>query len=196
MIVAALGAGAFFVLRPTEGEPNGQEPEEPPVPEFQFELGQVTTVPLDDKPSDPVIDEAAAEVEALLDDLYTLGFIDPARWENGRFSGLASLFSGPAARQARRDREDLTLGSAAPQVERVEPGKGRLTLDLLVDEQQTPVAAIAETRFRATGLTVSGERLNILHGGQFHLRPVDGTWLIVGYEVNGNLETVGGGATP
>ncbi len=171
-------------------------PEEPPLPEFQFEISQVRTVPMDAKPGKAEVNEAAADVEALLDELYTLGFIDPARWENGRFSGLTTLFSGPAARQARRDREDLTLGTAAQQIERVEPSAGTLELSLLMDPKARPVAAIAETRFEAVGRTMQGQDLTILHEGRFILRPVEGAWLIVGYEVTGNLETEGAEVGP
>lgn len=186
LLVGALGVGGYVLSRPDTGTP-GTAATEPPVPDFSFDLGRTRISAVDDRPSDASREAAVEEVHLLLDDLYTLGFVDPDRWQDGTFPGLADFFDGPAARQAVEDLDDLTLGTAATQLRRVEPRRSRLVVSLLFDEEEAPVSAFAETAFRAGGTASDGTGVRIEHEARFLLRPSAGGWRIVGYEVQGEL---------
>jgi hypothetical protein len=93
-----------------------------------------------------------------------------------------------ASEVAGRDLADLTLGPASSQVEFVDPGRSRLAVQFLVGQEGNPFAAVAIATFRATGDLTGGGTLKIAHRGRYIMRPVDGSWMIVGYTVDGELE--------
>jgi hypothetical protein len=195
LLVTMVGAGAFVLLR--RGG-TGADAEERPVPEFSFQLGRIKSAAVGEPPRDPQVASTAEEVHAVLDRLYTIAFVDPGEWEGGRFPAISSLFGGPASRQAAEDLEDLSLGSAAPHIDRVQPRRSRLIVSLLYDDRAGAASAIAEATFRAVGRTMDGRRLHIDHEGRYLLRPSKDGWRIVAYRVDGALEAsdpAGGSAT-
>jgi len=197
-VLAGAGAGAWALLR--EGGPG--EEEDLPVPDLVWEVGRVRSTPVDADASQGDLESARDAVTDLLDRLYTTAFVDPAEWGDGSFPELGSHFAGPAASRADRDRDDLTLGGDAARIERVEPTEARLRLSFLVDPQAAAYAAVATATFRADGRTTDGGALMILHRGRYVVRRVEGEWLIVGYDVEGSVESVADpgpgtpGATP
>ena len=186
--IAVIGALAWFLLFREDGLIG------PNVPEFSFELERVKGRGTDG-PGDPdALRGMAEDIRSTLDAMYVAGFVDPGKWEGGRFPEVLEAFSGPAARQARRDLEDLTLGPTSRRLELVQPKPGRLDVTFLLDGTR-PIAAVAFTTFRGVGEINSGGRLDIQHRGEYMMREVDGSWLIVGYDVDGSLERApsGGG---
>jgi hypothetical protein len=190
LAAAAIGAGAFFLLR-------GAEPGEEKVvtPPFRFELDEVRSVRVDGKVSEKAKDAASEQITEVLSRLYDTAFVQPGQWKGGRFPTLGSYFAGRAARRAVRDLESLTLGADARRIERVQPELGTVEIDLLVDPDRQPYAAIARTSFEAGGRTRGGQPLQIVHQGRYVVRPVEGSWLVVGYQVEGSVEAGPGGAT-
>ena len=190
MATAAIGAGAFFLL-------GGPEPEDEVVtPPFEFELEDVRSVRVDGKIPKKAGEAASEQITAVLSRLYDTAFVQPDQWKGGRFPALGSYFAGRAAKRAVRDLESLTLGADAGRLERVQPELGTVEIDLLVDPSRQPYAAIAHTSFEAGGRTRGGEPLRIVHQGRYVVRPVEGSWLVVGYQVEGSVEAgPGGGAT-
>lgn len=191
LLIAAVGAGAFALLR--RGDENGGAGEEP-VPEFTFQLAGDRVSALGDEPREQRRAEAVEAVHALLDELYTVAFVDPAAWQDGGFPDLPALFDGAAADRAVEDLDGLSLGAAAAQVRRVEPRRSRLTISLLFDERSEAIAALAEASFRGRGRTEDGRRLTIEHEGRYLLRRLDRGWRIVGYDVRGELDAASSGA--
>lgn len=196
--MAGAGAGAWALLR----DGGSGEQEELPVPDLVWEVGRVRSIPVDaDAPQDD-LESARDAVTDLLDRLYTTAFVDPAEWGGGRFPGLGSYFAGQTAPRAERDLDDLTLGGDAAAIERVVPTRARLRLSFLVDPEARPYAVVATTTFRADGRTNDGGALAIAHRGRYMVRQVEGEWLIVGYDVEGSVESVADpgpgtpGATP
>ena len=192
LAAAAIGAGAFFLLRGAESE------EEVAVtPPFEFELEDVRSVKVDGKISQEASESASEQITAVLSRLYDTAFVQPDQWRGGRFPSLRSYFAGRAARRAVRDLESLTLGADARRIERVRPELGTVEIDLLVDPDRQPYAAIAMTSFEAGGRTRGGQPLRIVHQGRYVVRPVEGSWLVVGYQVEGSVDAgPGGGTTP
>jgi hypothetical protein len=192
-IVAGLiivGALAWFILFREDGLIG------PDVPEFSFELERVKGQGPDGAGNAEALRGPAEDLRSTLDAMYVAGFVDPGKWEDGRFPEVLEAFSGSAARQARRDLEDLTLGPTSRRVETVQPKPGRLNISFLLDGTR-PIAAVAFTTFRGVGELTSGGRLDIQHRGEYVMRVVEGSWLIVGYDVDGSLERTssGGGGT-
>lgn len=192
-LVAIAGVGYVLYLRDGDGGPGGRE-----IPEFTFEVNNVRQIPVDRRARGEDVDRETEVVHALLDTLYTNGFVDPRLWEEGTFPGVRDLFAGRAARRAARDLGDLTLGGISKRLELVNPREGKLNISFLVDERRDLYAAVADTRFRARSLLPRGDRLQILHVGTWFLRPIDGAWRIVGYEVEGAQDSgpPAAGATP
>lgn len=191
LVAGAIGAGAFFLLR-------GGEPEkEAKTPPFRFELDTVRSVRVDGKISEKDREAASKQIAAVLSRLYDTAFVQPDRWKRGRFPTLGSFFAGRAAERAVEDVESLTLGADARRIERVRPQLGTVDIHLLADPNSQPYAGIARTTFEAGGRTKGGQPLRIVHQGRFVVRPVEGSWLVVGYEVEGSVEAgPGGEATP
>jgi hypothetical protein len=178
--VALVGVAAWFVLFRGNGLIDD-------VPEFSFELGRVKGQGVEGAGSAEALLGPAEKLRSTLDAMYVAGFVDPGKWENGRFPEVLEAFAGPAARQARRDLEDLTLGPTSRRLERVEPKPGRLNVSFLL-EGRRPLAAVAFATFRAVGELANRGRLSIEHRGEYVMSVVDGAWRIVGYQVQGSLE--------
>jgi hypothetical protein len=186
--IAVIGVLTWFLLFREDGLIG------PNVPEFSFELERVKGQGTDGPGNPDALRSTAEDVRSTLDAMYVAGFVDPGKWEDGRFPEVLEAFSGPAARQARRDLEDLTLGPTSRRLELVRPEPGRLNVSFLLDGTR-PTAAVAFTTFRGVGELTGGGRLDIQHRGEYMMRVVDGSWLIVGYDVDGSLERApsGGG---
>lgn len=194
LAVTAIGGGAFVLLR--GGREGGGGGEERPPADLAWEVGFTKVVAVDEKPPQARVDSATEEISALMDELYTTAFVDPARWGGGSFPDLDSYFSGPAAQRAVEDLEQLTLGSLAPRVARVDPGASRLNISVLVDEDSGTTAAIARAAFRADARTKGGEKFKIFHRGRYLMEQVDGGWRITGYDIAGEINPSAGVGEP
>ena len=176
--VAVIAVATWSLLRGASGEVPG--------PTFSLDLRSVTGVAVTGRAEGNELDGSAAGVRATVDALYTAGFVDPAKWQGGRFPHVLAAFVGPAAARARGDLEDLTLGSTSGLVRAVEPEPGGLAIRFLLDDGR-PLAAVARTTFTATAALRDGGTLRIVHRGRYLLRPQGARWTIVGYDVNGRL---------
>ena len=157
-------------------------------PVFSFDLRSVTGVAVTGRAEGDELAGRAAGVRATVDALYTAAFVDPAKWEGGRFPQVLAAFAGSAAARARGDLDDLTLGSTSGLVRSVDPEPGGLAIRFLLDDGR-PLAAVARTSFTATAALREGGTLRIVHRGRYLLRPEGGRWTIVGYDVNGRLHS-------
>lgn len=187
MLLAAISATLFFVLRERGVLPPPLGPDEPEVPEFSFVVEKAAAFPLARRPRPEPRAKAVEEVRGVLDDLYIAGFLDPGQWTDGGFAAALEQFAETTAREARRDLDDLTVGDTGAQLEAVAPQEGLLNVSLLFDTQRRPLVAVAETTFRAVGELTAGGEVSIEHRGEYILRLVRGRWAIVGYEVRGKI---------
>jgi LCP family protein required for cell wall assembly len=133
--------------------------------------------------------DLAGPVEAIrrtIGELYTIGFVDPERWQGGEFPSLFRLFAADVREQASWDVAHLTLGPAARLVDAVRPRPARLAVRFLADASDHPVAAVADVRF--AGTAEAGEvRAPITHEGEYVLRRLNGEWRVVSYDVRGRV---------
>jgi LCP family protein required for cell wall assembly len=191
--IAALLVPALLVAACTTdgaGEPSpsaratsrAPSPSASPAYELVVDLRDVGADGVDGAPRRARLRGPARAVRDTMTRLYSTAFVDPDAWRGGTFPGLYPLFAGPARRQARRDLSSLTLGSVARQLDAVEPRRARLGVRFLADARDRPVAAVATMRFEGVGHAGDDERA-ISHEGEYTLRPVSGSWRIVGYDV-------------
>jgi hypothetical protein len=195
LLLVGVGVGAYLFFR------NGEQAEPPrrpaPAKPFAFTRGETHFVSVGGSAAKltPEQREAArAGVDGVLNDLYDAGFVTKSRWEKGAFTSVLQHFAAPAAESAQEDLAELTLGPEAQRLQSVKPESGVLQVAFLMNKQD-PLAAIAETEFQGLGKLSGGGDLAVLHQGRFFLRLIDGAWRIVGYEVDGSLDS-GSAATP
>ena len=194
LLLVGVGVAAYlYFTREEEKAPRPAQPAEP----FVFTRGQTHFVSIGgsvEKLTPEQKESARAGVDNVLSDVYDAGFVTKSRWEKGAFSSVFQHFAEAAAEQAQDDLSELTLGPEALQLQSVTPETDTLTVDFLMNKQD-PLGAIAESEFRAAGKLPGGGILTISHQGRFFLRLIDGAWKIVGYQVDGNLDS-GTAATP
>jgi hypothetical protein len=184
LVAAAIGVAVwFFLFRDGSGFLDAGDE----TPTFRFDLRKVSSVALEGKGSGPALKQAALDLQATLDAMYSAGFVDPAQWEDGEFPAVLEAFSARASDGAREDLPDLTLGPAARELDSVEPGRSRLDVRFLLTPNRQPFAAVATTTFHAEGALEGGGSLSVVHRGRFLMQRIDGEWLIVSYDVDGKL---------
>ncbi|MGH2723529.1 MAG: hypothetical protein ACRDI0_04545 [Actinomycetota bacterium] len=183
MIVAVLGTGLWFLLRDSGLLGDGDD-----TPEFTFTVGRVKGLGKADKGSQPRLRRTAGELAGTLDAMYLAAFVDPNKWEEGTFPEVLEAFGADAADRARQDLDELTLGPAWAEMSRVRPDVGTLDVRFLLGGTGKPFAAVAITRFEATGDLEAGGAVEVAHAGKYLMRPEEGRWVIIGYQVDGRLK--------
>jgi hypothetical protein len=198
LATVALGVGgvAFWLATgppPAEKRITGPSPVPSPTPTYPLvvEVGRVEEIVVGDRVDRPDVRTAAGSVRETLTSLYTTAFVEPSRWARGRFPQLGESFAGDARVESMRDVKDLTLGPTARRLEAVRPRRARVNMRILVGAEGRPISTIALMEFRATGVGATVGDIPIRHHGRYVLRPVDGRWLVVAYEVRGRLGTGG-----
>jgi hypothetical protein len=193
LLLVGVGVGTYVFLRSDGGEP---PPAAKPKP-FLFTRGQTHFFSIGGSAAKltPEQKEAArAGVDGVMSDVYDAAFVTRSRWEGGAFSSVLQHFAPEALEEARKDLAELTLGSEARRLQSVKPESGILEVAFLLRKLE-PMAAIATTEFHAQGRLSGGGGLSVTHEGKYFLRLIDGQWRIVGYEVDGALDS-GGPGTP
>jgi polyisoprenyl-teichoic acid--peptidoglycan teichoic acid transferase len=160
-----------------------------PVHELSMTLREVDANGVEGRIRRSDLAEPTREVRRTISELYTIGFVDPLRWQDGEFPSLFRLFAGPVRDQASRDIADLTLGPAARDVDALQPRRALLDVRFLADGQARPLFAVADARF--AGIAQAGEtRAPVTHEGEYVLRRVNGEWRVVSYDVHGHVPNV------
>jgi hypothetical protein len=151
------------------------------------DLRRVDGIPVEGRVPPQQVRAVAEDVRETMTGVYSTGFVDTAQWHDGRFPALFDYFATGAQQEARRDLEDLTLGSTSRRLEVVRPDRARLGVRVLVGSGGRAVSAVAIMQFLATGFAGDEREFPIHQQGRYVLRPVGGRWLIVAYDVRGRL---------
>jgi LCP family protein required for cell wall assembly len=124
--------------------------------------------------------------------LYSIGFVDPELWVDGRFPSVFELFARDIHPKVRRDLEDLTLGPVSRRLSLVRPRHARLNVRFLTDRHGVPIVAFAAIDFAGTGYAAELEdvELPIRHEGRYTMRRSHGRWRIVAYDVRGRVPSL------
>jgi hypothetical protein len=189
VVLVAIGVAILLALRGGGGPIIGGGDE--PAPPFDFIVKPATAIP-----TAPDADEAALsasaggvaqEITPMIDDMYTNAYLDPSNWRHDDYEEVFTAFAPDAAATAEQSVVTLTLGATAGDVfDTVEPGKSKLTYQVLFDPDGAPESAVVSVIFRATAERKNGTFLAIVSEGEFFLRQVDGQgegWTITAFDV-------------
>jgi hypothetical protein len=128
-------------------------------------------------------EDVAQEITPTIDDLFTNGYLDPSNWRDGDYEEVFATFAPDAVATAEENVEILTLGANAGDVfATVDPGKSKLSYEVLFDPDGALETAVVSVIFRATGERKDGTYLAIVSEGEFFLRQLDG-WQITAFDV-------------
>jgi hypothetical protein len=188
--VVLVAIGVAFLLTRGGGGPiigGGDEP----APPFDFIVKPAAAIPTapdaDDAALSASADEVAQEITPMIDDLYTNAYLDPSNWRHDDYEEVFTAFAPGAAATAEQSVETLTLGATAGDVfDTVDPGKSKLTYQVLFDPDGAPESAVVSVIFRATAERKNGTYLAIVSEGEFFLRQIEGQgegWTITAFDV-------------
>ena len=185
VVLVAIGVAILLALRGGGGPIIGGGDE--PAPPFDFIVKPATAIPTapdaDEAALSASADEVAQEITPMIDDLYTNAYLDPSNWRHDDYEEVFTAFAPDAAATAEQSVETLTLGATAGDVfDTVDPGKSKLTYQVLFDPDGAPESAVVSVIFRATAERKNGTFLAIVSEGEFFLRQVDG-WTITAFDV-------------
>ena len=185
IVLVAVGVGALLLLSGGDVPIIGGEDEA--APPFDFIVKPATAVATVTEPDETALsasaDEVAQEITPTIDHLFTDAYLDPANWRHGDYEEVFAAFAPDAAPTAEQSVETLTLGATAGDVfQTVEPGKSKLTYQVLFDPDGAPETAVVTVIFRATGERKDGTYLAIVSEAEFFLRQIDG-WKITAFDV-------------
>jgi hypothetical protein len=189
-LVLAAVALAVFMLSGDEPEKRARK-KEPPPPPFAFTDVESTFVSsgisIQDVPQGDQ-DEAAAQLTEVMNTMYDAGFVTRSRWADGTFPDVLAQFEAEASTRAQEDLAELTLGPESAQVTEVTPGESALAISVMFGADG-PVGAVARASFEAEAALKEGVAMTVAHHGVYFLRPVEEGWKVVGWEVDGSLDT-------
>jgi len=185
VVLVAIGVAILLALRGGGGAIIGGGDE--PAPPFDFIVKPATAIPTAPDADEAALSASAAEVAQeitpMIDDLYTNAYLDPSNWRHDDYEEVFTAFAPDAAATAEQSVETLTLGATAGDVfDTVEPGKSKLTYQVLFDPDGAPESAVVSVIFRATAERKNGTFLAIVSEGEFFLRQID-EWTITAFDV-------------
>jgi hypothetical protein len=189
VVLVAIGVAILLALRGGGGAIIGGGDE--PAPPFDFIVKPATAIPTAPDADEAALSASAAEVAQeitpMIDDLYTNAYLDPSNWRHDDYEEVFTAFAPDAAATAEQSVETLTLGATAGDVfDTVDPGKSKLTYQVLFDPDGAPESAVVSVIFRATAERKNGTFLAIVSEGEFFLRQIDGQeegWTITAFDV-------------
>jgi hypothetical protein len=188
VVLVAIGVAILLALRGGGGPIIGGGDE--PAPPFDFIVKPATAIPTapdaDETALSASADEVAQEITPTIDDMYTKAFLDPSNWRHDDYEEVFATFAPHAAATAEQAVETLTLGATAGDVfDTVDPGKSKLSYEVLFDPDGAPETAVVSVIFRATAERKAGTYLAIVSEGEFFLRQIEGqeSWMITAFDV-------------
>jgi len=158
----------------------------PGTPAFRFtkstkELVRTSSGPINERHRE-ASERAATAARSILTDLYTEGFLDPANWEQGRYTDAFRGFAVGARQQAEARSGLLTAGAqAGDRYDWILAVSGRIATRILLDRAGNPTLVVSVVRFSAAAL--GAEPLTLRSSGQFFFERIDGSWKIVSFHV-------------
>ena len=192
VVLVAIGAAILLATRGGGGPIIGGGDE--PAPPFDFIVKPATAIPTAPDADHAALSanagEVAQEITPMIDDLYTNAYLDPSNWRHDDYEEVFTAFAPDAAATAEQSVETLTLGATAGNVfDTVDPGKSKLSYQVLFDPDGEPETAVVSVIFRATAERKNRTYLAIVSEGEFFLRQIDGQqgqeggWTITAFDV-------------
>jgi hypothetical protein len=190
--VLAVGGLAFALTGGNDGPlgplvPGTGEPDRV-TPEFAFREGKaqaVATVAAQSaKQLDAEAQRVSKETTTVIDDLYTAAFLDPDNWTNGTYDSAFEVFDEASGQEARSGLDALTAGASAGETfDDIQPGPSVIHSRVLMDAKGQAASVVARVTFTARAANTDGTITLLVSDGEFFLRPVDGEWKVVAFDV-------------
>ena len=185
VVIVAIGVGILLLLSGGDVPIIGGDEEV--TPPFDFIVKGADAVATVSDPDEAALDasaeQVAAEITPTIDDLFTNAYLDPSNWKHDEYEEVFATFAPDALGTAEQSVETLTLGATAGDVfDTVDPGKSKLSYQVLFDPDGAPETAVVTVIFRATGERKDGTYLAIVSEGEFFLQQLDG-WKITAFDV-------------
>jgi len=185
IVLVAVGVVILLMLSGGDVPIIGGDDEAAPPFDFIVEpaTGVGTVIDADEAALSASADEVAQEITPTIDDLFTDAYLDPSNWRHDDYEEVFETFAPDAVATAEQSMETLTLGATAGDVfDTVDPGKSKLSYEVLFDPEGAPETAVVTVIFRATAERKDGTYLAIVSEGEFFLRQLDG-WKITAFDV-------------
>ena len=190
-VIILVGVGAFFLLN-KGGNSGTHAVVTPPssVARFNFKVQKTEAVPTtatDPKKLQGAAESAAKGIAKTLSDMYRWAFLDPSNRSDGSYDEVWNYFSDPVASRAQQDDATLTLGpGAGDKFSGVDPGRGAMQVQVLMDAHGKPATAVALVKFTAHATGTNNTATTLVSDGQYFLSPVDGGWRVTAFKVSRN----------
>jgi len=196
-VLVGAGLALFLVLGGDDPAPVARK-KEPPPPPFAFTDAETEFIAVGvalDKVDEATRLQAAADVVGVMDAIYDAGFVTRSRWGDGTFPDVVAQFDQKASARAQENLAELTLGPESARVIEVTPGESTLAVSILLSKKEA-TGAVTRASFQAEATLKGGGTMTISHMGTYYLRPLDQGWKIVGFEVEGTLDSASPTAAP
>ena len=185
IVLVGIGVAIFLMLGGGDVPIIGGDDEVTPPFDFIVKgASAIATAPdADEATLASTAEDVAQEITPTIDDLFTNGYLDPSNWRDGDYEEVFATFAPDAVATAEEGVETLTLGATAGDVfATVDPGKSKLSYQVLFDPDGAVETAVVTVVFRATAERKDGTYLAIVSEGEFFLRQLDG-WTITAFDV-------------
>jgi hypothetical protein len=188
---AAVGAIVFFSGKGstvTTGPSGSGTAVDPTTPDLEFKVSKAVPIPVTPAQTPKRLAGAAKTAAggaiAVVDAIYTEGFLDPSSWEGGDYDDAWTQFAEQAGARAEADADALTAGpSAGDAYATIEPAKATARPRVLMDDAGRPVSVVAIVYFSARGMHDDGSYTLFKSTGQFFLRRAGSAWKVVAFDV-------------
>lgn len=177
------------------------EEKTPPKPNVQikFVLGE-TQVIVQEKISknksseiELISQDESDKITQVIQDYYETAFLDPGRWDNGKFNELSSFFTQDIRdRVTGEDFKKLCFSEDASNIDYLETLDANIpTIWLDIDENLLPQLCVVNTEVEARFSQKDSNTAYFTSTGTFYLIPIENTWQIIDYNTSYELETEG-----
>jgi hypothetical protein len=188
VVLVAIGVAIFLVLGGDGPIIGGDDEVTPPFDFIAMGASAVATASdADEAALAASAEDVGQEITPTIDDLFTNGYLDPSNWRDGDYEEVFATFAPDAVATAEQNVEILTLGATAGDVfAAVDPGKSKLSYQVLFDPDGEPETVVVSVIFRATAERKNGTFLAIVSEGEFFLSQIEGQedgWTITAFDM-------------
>jgi hypothetical protein len=163
---------------------------------FAFKVDAVNAISLGRRSATEQAKEAAGAIAERLSTFYDHAFADPVAWRTGVPDDAWKVFAASVRERAKADADSFTPATTGVNLAGLIVSKSKLSVTVLFDNSGHPQAAFADVVFKGTGELKGGQEVDVENAVTFYMRPLSGTWVIVGYpQAETNVEA-GSGASP
>jgi len=137
--------------------------------------------------------DESKKISGVIQDYYETAFLDPDRWDNGKFTELSSFFTQDIKdRVTGEDFKKLCFSEDARNIDYLETLDANIpTIWLDIDENLLPQLCVVNTEVEARFAQKDSNTAYFTSTGTFYLIPIDNTWQIMDYKTSYELETEG-----